>query len=106
MTCLAHRSLRTALAMGLAVLTSACSLLDYTPPRPDSTGVVRIGCQKSAQSSADEMAFCDQRATEACDGPALLLDSSFGAPPVDAKTGFHQQGAFVSGVARYQCTPR
>ena len=52
------------------------------------------------------MASCDQKAREACDGPALLLESSFAAPPTDPKTGFTVAGSTRSGVARYQCTPR
>lgn len=84
---------------------TACSIFEYTPPKPDATGVVRIGCSKQA-GYADDMAYCDQRAREACDGPALLLDSSFGAPPTDPKTGAVQVGQSMSGVARYQCTPR
>jgi hypothetical protein len=85
---------------------SGCSLFDLPPPKPDSTGAVRVSCSMTTGSGSDSMASCDQRAAEACDGPALLLDSSFGAPQTDPKTGFPVAGSLQHGVARYQCTPR
>lgn len=104
--------MRTRHLISIAILVvaassmSACSLFEYTPPKPDATGLVRVGCSKQSGYGADEMAFCDQRAREACDGPALLLDATFGATPRDPKTGAELVGQPVSGVARYQCTPR
>jgi hypothetical protein len=77
-----------------------------TPPKPDATGVVRVGCSMMTGGGSDYMASCEQRAREACDGPVLLLDSNFGAPERDPKTGFPIAGGLQSGVARYQCTPR
>lgn len=97
---------RVTLLTIVTAATGACSLFEYTPPKPDSTGVVRIGCSKLAGYGKDEMASCDQRAREACDGPIILLDESFGSPPPDPKTGAVTVGQSVSGVARYQCTPR
>jgi len=92
--------------MVIALAISACSFFDVTPAKPDATGVVRIGCSMMSGGGSDEMAFCDQKAREACDGPALLLESTFGAPQADPKTGFPVAGSMRSGVARYQCTPR
>lgn len=96
---------RTALLL-FTTAVDACSLFQYEPPRPDATGVVRISCSRPAQSSMDAMAQCDQDAREACDGPALELESSFSSTPPDLKTGQVPLGAMDYGTVRYQCTPR
>ena len=92
--------------MAMVFAIAACSIFDPSPAKPDATGVVRVGCSIMSGGGPDEMASCDQKAREACDGPALLLESSFAAPPTDPKTGFTVAGSTRSGVARYQCTPR
>jgi len=101
-----RRSLRTLALVVVSSATFACSIFNPPPPKPDATGAVRVGCSMMTGGGSDAMASCDQRAQEACDGPALLLESSFGPPPTDPKTGFPIAGGSQSGVARYQCTPR
>lgn len=82
----------------LSVSLSGCADL-FAPPRPDASGRVRISCSAYARNGQFEA--CDRRASEACDGPALMLDSSYNSNPANATT---QDPDWVNVIADYQCT--
>lgn len=94
--------LKPCLACAVAFLLVGCAEI-FPAPRPDATGVVRVGC--SAYEPYRQLDACDQRAATACDGPALMLDASYApiAPPPNSPSYQVQQ---VDVSARYQCTAR